>query len=146
MFLNMKFFVCNLVCIECMQSNGIYGFEETMNSNIFNKIDTFLQGINRRRENVWLHCAGICCSPQSKFLTGCNIRGIRWTVDNSWIVVNRQNYEYLPSSITPLLYLTLLHALAIPTSHHQALCTSYKTKFCSLNTCIMGQCSLICHT
>ena len=42
-------------------------------------------------------------------------------------VLNRQNYDYLPISTPPLLYVTLLHVSAVLTDHHEALCTSYKT-------------------
>jgi hypothetical protein len=35
--------------------------------------------------------------------------------------------QYLPSMITPLFCLTLLHVSAVTTGQHQALSTSYKT-------------------
>jgi hypothetical protein len=35
--------------------------------------------------------------------------------------------QCLPSSVTPLFYLSLLHVSAVLTGHYQVLCTSYKT-------------------
>ena len=40
---------------------------------------------------------------------------------------SRDKLQHLPSTITPLFYLTLLHVSAVLTGRHHALCTSYNT-------------------